>query len=96
MISMVTFQRQHVLLKNVPHDDTEVPVQSQLKNIDIKGYSCFILLEFLCKNLGQGPIILHKAGHVEAASCEHGKSAEVPEHEESFVHGIDSRTIFIF
>ena len=36
--SMITFQKQHLLFKNVPHDDTEVPVQSQLKSIVLQGY----------------------------------------------------------
>ena len=33
-----TFLRQHLLFKNVPCDETEVPVQFQLKNVVIKGY----------------------------------------------------------
>ena len=37
-ISMITSQRQHLLFENVPCDETEVPVQFQLKNIVIKGY----------------------------------------------------------
>ena len=57
---MITFQRQHLLFKNAPHGDTEVPVQSQLKNIVENGYW---LLYSICvltvQNLGQGPIILH-------------------------------------
>ena len=53
-------------------------------------------LSFDCaKNLGQEGCTC-TAGHVQAAFCEHHKSAVVPVYEESFVHGVDLRTIFIF
>ena len=32
------FPEEHLLFKNVHRDETEVPVQFQLKNIVIKGY----------------------------------------------------------
>jgi hypothetical protein len=38
----------------------------------------------------------HEAGHVEAASCEHGKTAMVSKYEELLIHGAHLKEILLF
>ena len=95
-ISIITFPRQHLVFENIP--TWECWISSP---ISIEKYSSKRLLVTLLYFLFEDVIIWVEdcsceAGHVEAASCEQGKSAVVCEYGELLVHGADSKTIFTF
>ena len=98
-ISIFTFPRQHLVFENIAtwecwiSSPISIEKYCSKKLLATSLYSSFEDAKIWVEDL---QFCSHEAGHVEAASCEHSKSAVVSEYKELLVHGTDSKTNFIF